>query len=68
MRVLYKTALIVFLFTFCIEFFQYFIGRSSDVDDIITNLLGGIIGFGMFIICNHLFKNKLWWSKLIGKI
>lgn len=64
-RKLYKTALISFVITFSIEFFQYFIGRSSDIDDIITNLLGAIIGYGIFFIVNKIFKNQKWWNKLI---
>lgn len=33
------------LISFCIEFFQFFMGRSVDIDDIILNLLGGIIAY-----------------------
>ena len=44
------TALYVFLFTFSIEFIQYFIGRSCDVDDIIMNFLGGVVGYGIYIV------------------
>lgn len=65
-RKLYKMALIVFLMTFSIEFFQYFIGRSSDIDDLIANLLGGIIGFGVFKVFNYLLKNIKLWNKFIG--
>jgi len=67
MRKLYKTAFIVFLVTFSVEFFQYFIGRKSDIDDIMTNLLGGIIGYGIFKVLNYLFKDKKWWNKFMGK-
>lgn len=28
-----------------VEFIQYFVGRSVDVDDIILNVLGGLLGF-----------------------
>jgi len=62
-RKLYKTTLIVFFVTVSVEFFQYFIGRSSDVDDIIANLLGGIIGYGIFKVFNCLFRKKEWWNK-----
>ena len=48
MRKLFKTALVIFFVTLSIEFFQYFIGRSSDIDDLFANLLGGIIGYGLF--------------------
>ncbi len=43
-----------------IESTQYFIGRCFDIDDIILNVLGGIIGFllyvGLSAIKNHLPK------------
>lgn len=36
----------ILLFTSCvIEFIQFFIGRSVDIDDIMLNVIGGIIGF-----------------------
>lgn len=65
-RKLYKTALIVFFITFSIEFFQYFTGRLSDIDDIIMNLSGGIIGYGIFKTIHFLCKDKKWWNKFIG--
>ncbi len=34
--------------TFFIETVQYFIGRSTDVDDIILNTCGVLIGYGVF--------------------
>ena len=46
-----------------IEFIQYFTGRSSDIDDIIMNVIGGIIGYAIFKGLNCLFKNKVWWGK-----
>lgn len=63
MRKIYMTALAAFIFAFSVEFFQYFIGRSSDIDDLIANLSGGIIGYGIFKIFSYLFKNKKWWNK-----
>lgn len=38
-----------FLTSFVIESVQHFIGRSFDVDDIILNVVGGIIGFLLYI-------------------
>ena len=35
-----------------IEIVQYFIGRSFDIDDIILNVTGGIIGFLLYIAIN----------------
>ena len=61
-----KTAGITFLVTLCIETIQYFIGRSSDIDDIIANLLGGIIGYLIFKLCSILFSRSSLWQKLCG--
>lgn len=63
-RKLYQTALLSFGITFCIEFFQYFIGRSADIDDIITNLLGAVIGYGIFKIFHYFLKQRKGWKKL----
>ena len=67
MRKFYKTLLIVFFVTLGVETFQYFIGRSADIDDIIANFLGGIIGHLIFTLANHLFRNRTVWKKLTGK-
>jgi glycopeptide antibiotics resistance protein len=61
MRKCVLTAVAVFCVTFGIEFFQYFIGRSSDVDDVIANVTGGIIGYCCFKISGHLCKDQTWW-------
>jgi glycopeptide antibiotics resistance protein len=55
MRSFYKTAIVVFLSTFMIEFLQYFMGRSADIDDIIMNFIGGITGYFLF----WLFRKKV---------
>lgn len=39
-----------FIFTFLVEFIQYFIGRSSDIDDIILNVISIVIGYGIYHI------------------
>jgi len=52
MRKFYKVALVTLLLTVSIETFQYFIGRSADIDDVLANLLGGIIGYGIFKIAS----------------
>lgn len=53
------TALYVFLFTFSIELIQYFIGRSCDVDDIIMNFLGGVVGYGIYIVFRRFIEDKI---------
>ena len=59
MRKFHITVLTVFALTLGIESFQYFIGRSSDIDDLIANLSGGIIGYGIYKICNYLYEKRL---------
>jgi len=57
-----------------IESVQHFIGRSFDVDDIILNVVGGIIGFLLYVslnaIRNHLpkFLRKDWFLNLISLV
>ena len=66
MRKIQMTALVSFTVTFCVEFFQYFIGRASDVDDLIANLSGSLIGYGLYKLSDYLFKNERWWQKITG--
>lgn len=64
--------IVSFLTSFVIETVQHFIGRSFDVDDIILNVVGGIIGFLVYIalnaIRNHLpkFLRKDWVLNIIS--
>jgi len=67
MRKFYITVITVLFVTVSIETFQYFIGRSADIDDVFANLLGGIIGYGIFKTANLLFENRIWWNQLIGR-
>lgn len=60
---LWKTTACCFSFSFFVEFFQYFIGRSADIDDLIVNTVGGIIGYCIFAILRHFFRQKYWWKK-----
>ena len=67
MRKSSRTIPCIFMVTFAIEFFQYFIGRRADIDDIITNLFGGLIGYALFQYLNTHFKNKIHWNLLLEK-
>ena len=58
--------LALFLTTLSIELTQFVIGRAADIDDIIANLLGGLIGFSLFALANHLLRNKQAWKTFIG--
>lgn len=56
-RTLRKVLVIGIAVSGFIEIVQYFIGRSTDIDDVILNVLGWIIGFAVhkFIVnmVNH---------------
>ena len=54
-----KTLITVASFSFSIEFVQYFIGRSADIDDLILNTLGGMLGFGMYLITDKWLFTKI---------
>ena len=53
---LFITCIITLLTSLTIEIIQMFIGRSFDVDDIILNLAGGLIGFIIYIIAHLIYK------------
>lgn len=44
--------------TLCIESIQYYIGRVFDIDDIILNVIGGLIGY-LFYVALMAIKEKL---------
>lgn len=65
-RTLWKTFVCMMCFSFFIEFVQFFIGRSADIDDLMLNTLGGVCGYFIFYIFSKLFKDKKIWKKLNG--
>lgn len=40
-----KVVWTLFLSCFIIEFVQFFVGRSVDIDDVLLNMVGGVLGF-----------------------
>lgn len=46
-------------FSFMIEFVQFFVGRSSDIDDIIFNTLGVVLGFWIYRIFRFFHKTTI---------
>lgn len=50
--------IIGFSVTCFIEGTQYFIGRSTDIDDIILNTIGVVIGYGVYIIWKFFVADK----------
>lgn len=51
-----KSTVCIAVFSFSIEFVQYFIGRSADIDDFLLNTLGGITGYLLFTAFHRLWK------------
>ena len=62
------TMIITFLTSLAIEFIQMRIGRSFDVDDILLNTLGGVLGFLIFYLFDKVFKKitKEKYNMLLG--
>ena len=52
----YIALLITFITSLTIEIIQMGIGRSFDVDDIILNIFGGILGYLIYIYSEKIFK------------
>ncbi len=44
-------------FSFTIELIQYFIGRACDIDDLILNTTGGILGYLLYRVLGSLRKS-----------
>lgn len=61
-RISEKNLIIIpFAFSVFVEFIQYFMGRISDVDDVILNLTGVLIGYIVFKHYTHKSKiEKIW--------
>lgn len=53
-----KTIISCFLLSLCIELLQPLLSekRSSDITDLITNVIGGIIGYSLYLILSSKFK------------
>ncbi len=66
-RKLWKVSVIVLLSTLMIETLQYFTGRSADIDDVIMNFTGGVLGYFVFMLLNRLVGQKRWWETMIGR-
>lgn len=52
-----RTMLFCFLMSLGIEVLQPFFDRSSDITDLITNITGGVLGYGLYTI----FKPVTFW-------
>ena len=45
-----KTVFSCFLMRLSIEILQPFFNRSSDITDLITNVIGGVLGYGFYVM------------------
>ena len=52
-----RTIFFCFLMSLGIELLQPLFNRSSDITDLITNLIGGVVGYGFYVI----FKPAAYW-------
>ena len=52
-----KPLFLTFIASLTIEFVQMYIGRSFDVDDILLNCIGGILGFLLYIAISAIRKH-----------
>ena len=52
-----RTVFFCFLMSLGIELFQPFFDRSSDITDLITNVIGGALGYGLYAV----FKPVAFW-------
>lgn len=70
----YLSFFLIFLASLSIECTQLAIGRVFDVDDIILNVLGGIIGYGIFLLIDKIYEvlpevcKKEWFLNVISSL
>lgn len=63
----YLPTFLIIIFSTVIEFTQTKIGRTFDIDDIILNVVGGIIGYNIYKLTNFLpkFARKAWFLNIM---
>ena len=54
----FVTILYCVLVSLCIEVVQYFIGRAFDIDDLILNFVGGLLGYLLYRLVHVIIKEK----------
>lgn len=58
-RSFFQTLCYSFGFSFLVELFQLVTKVGSfDVDDLLLNTIGGIMGYVLFVICNHIRRGQ----------
>lgn len=61
-----RTAAVCLASTLAIETLQYFTGRSADIDDVLLNLLGGMLGYALFALLRARLSERPWFSAALG--
>lgn len=61
----YKTVAVILATTVLIEAIQYFIGRTSDIDDVIANLVGGVAGYSLYALLAAMLHKRDWFKRLL---
>ncbi|AST94365.1 hypothetical protein BC6307_14845 [Sutcliffiella cohnii] len=64
-RSLKKISVVALAVTCFIEITQLFIGRSTDIDDVILNTIGVMIGYGMFVFIKRKINRRLKGNKKV---
>ena len=54
----WKVMLMSLFLPVCIESIQLFVGRTVDVDDVILNFAGGVLGGLLYLMLKHLFPKS----------
>lgn len=66
LRHFYSTSLVSLGATVCIETLQYFMGRSADIDDVITNFAGAAIGYLIYWLLNRWLGTVRFWKNALN--
>ncbi|MDO4565333.1 MAG: VanZ family protein [Clostridia bacterium] len=62
----WKTILFCLGLTICIETVQLLIGRTADVDDVLANLVGGVMGHAVHVILCRWFQKTEWTKSVLS--
>lgn len=65
-RTLGQAALRLLCCSVAIEFVQFWIGRSADIDDVLLNTLGGVLGYLLYALFDRWLGKRGFWKKMKG--
>lgn len=66
LRKLFRVLIVVAVAVLIIEVTQHFIGRTADIDDVIANLLGSVIGYGLYLWLHGRYSHTRWFVAFQG--